>query len=683
VAGPPRPQGEAQATADAEPIPGKDVGAHCRRSCLTITASALVLDSCVVTALLTALLCSLTQDPTAGTSMSKLVERLSAEAIADRDAAAADILSNWDRWSKNDLAILEKTAKTEGDGGSRARAAQERILVRKRLGAAVVTAFPKADLDVQSRDAERAIEVLLEALALVKNEKLREADVATAAACFADAEWSVQLLDQFAERVPSGSTRAFLPLPQRLLSHSDVGIRRKAVALCAFDNPFAIAGHRKPAKLHPAERELLSSSIAPLIGDDDVRVQGMAVEALRALGGKPSAQHLRILLRKGDAITRVQALDSWESVLSRDDCKELIVPLLAADESALALYAMDPLKRYPDLAGDVAKLLDSTRSETRAMAILALGWMGARQYAKRIADFLDDRGMADQALVQLGAVEYEPRIAARLQASDDHGAAWTLAMLAARGRAAEIAKLLNSEDASRRESSARALGILRALEHADAVSALLKDSDGAVRTTALTALGHLGSGKHIDILSRHLVATNQDEAANAALSIARIITLGAAHHDVKDAISKVAMDQDRPIAQRAARVALLALTPGTATEQAKLLADCAGHPKELEVAHEVLTWIHQGACWKTLTTPHQLGRDLHTPDDLRAIFAMRGITVKGDFRLWARLPKGVTLPLIDLLHRVDGQGWLVDGATLTILPHADLPTAWRKNLEKK
>jgi HEAT repeat protein len=620
------------------------------------------------------------QDPPA--PMARLIDRLSSEAIADRDAAAEGILAGWSRWSKADLASLEAAVKSGGDAGARAQAVLDRIRTRLQLGAAVMSVHPKADLDILSRDSERACDLLLAALASMKDGKLTDADVAALAACAVDADWTAEQLEDLASRLRGGSTQAILPLAQSLLASKDAVIRQWGVRLCAFDNPSRSFGVRNAGVLRPSDRAAVVASLATLITDADLRVQQAAVEGLKVLGGTPSRDQMRLLLKGRDRWICVQALDAWESVLTQEDCKELVIPLLSTDDIHLALYAVDPLKRYPDLAVDVAELLDAKEPKVRSMAALVLGWMGARQYRARIAALLDE-GDGHQALVQLGAIEYEPKIAALLGREKDGGAAWTLAMMGARGRAAEIAKYLRSDDADRRLQGAQALGILRVSAQADGVARLLNDESAAVRLAAIDALGRIGSAGHLEILRRRLTGARFDEAACIALSMARMVSGGVEPGEVKDTLARAAEQEKGPRAGVAVRVALMAVAPGTAKQQADLVAACEPFPKELDVLTEVLTRIHDGACWKALLEPFELDRDLHTPEDLRAILAGRGFTVKGEFRLWARLAKGATIPAVDVLERIDSKAWFAEGMTLTILPRADLSGAWKKRLERK
>jgi hypothetical protein len=148
----------------------------------------------------------------------------------------------------------------------------------------------------------------------------------------------------------------------------------------------------------------------------------------------------------------------------------------------------------------IAPILKDPDPGTRGAAALALGRLGAKEYAKEVAQevapLLKDpdhrtRGAAAAALGQLGAKGYAQEVAALLKDPDHRtrgAAAAALGRLGAKGYAKEVAPLLEDPDDFTRRAAAEALAEMGAKGYAKEVAALLRDSDDLTRLVAGEAL---------------------------------------------------------------------------------------------------------------------------------------------------------------------------------------------------
>jgi len=176
--------------------------------------------------------------------------------------------------------------------------------------------------------------------------------------------------------------------------------------------------------------------------------------------------------------------------------------------AAVALGLMGAEEYAPRLA----VLLESSDDDDRKGAAAGLGYMGAKEYVNDIAKLLSDDShhvqvAAMNALGELGAAEYAKEIAKLLRSGPDVGetACYTLARLNAREQVKELGTLLS--DRFRKGDAAKALALLGAKEYTETIAQLVEDSESLVRCDAMIALGILGAKQHVKKVAAHL----QDE----------------------------------------------------------------------------------------------------------------------------------------------------------------------------
>jgi hypothetical protein len=142
--------------------------------------------------------------------------------------------------------------------------------------------------------------------------------------------------------------------------------------------------------------------------------------------------------------------------------------------SASLLSRLGGFKGFKD---KFAQWLNDDNQAIRAFAAVMLGISGDHAYASKLADLLKprsytrdgviqyDRGRAAMALGLVGATEYAPRLAALLNSLHEYdraGAAYGLGLLGAKDQANAIAKLLDDQYEGVREAAKESLEMLGA-----------------------------------------------------------------------------------------------------------------------------------------------------------------------------------------------------------------------------
>jgi len=190
--------------------------------------------------------------------------------------------------------------------------------------------------------------------------------------------------------------------------------------------------------------------------------------------------------------------------------------------AAMALGIMGAKEYAPRLSA----LLRSSDPDDRAGAALGLGYMGAKEYVRDIAKLLSDdedhvQTAAMQALAELDAKEYTKDIAGLLTHIGDpmvnDTACYAIARLKAKEQAKELAALLN--DRFRKGNAAKALALLDAKEYIKDIAQLTEDSEPLVRCDALIALAILDEKEYVNKVAEHLQDKETFVRAYAAVAL--------------------------------------------------------------------------------------------------------------------------------------------------------------------
>jgi len=254
-----------------------------------------------------------------------------------------------------------------------------------------------------------------------------------------------------------------------------------------------------------------------LLGDPDPVMRGFAAMTLAAFDDRESKGEIAKLLKPHPAPAAAAVADAQFADMDRSRAA-MALGLMGADE----------------YAKEIAGMLRSDRPNVRSGAALGLGFMNARAHAKEIAVLLNDesdnaRGSAERALAMLGAREYAKDIAALLTARGDPSvsetACFALARLRAAEQAREIAKLLGNR--FRQGKACRALALMGEKRYAKQIAALLDASNPLSRCDALVSLGILNAREYEDAVAQHLEDKTAFVRPSAALAL---ILMGSEKH---------------------------------------------------------------------------------------------------------------------------------------------------------
>jgi HEAT repeat protein len=180
-----------------------------------------------------------------------------------------------------------------------------------------------------------------------------------------------------------------------------------------------------------------------------------------------------------------------------------------------------------EYAPRLAELLQSKDEYDRTGAAIGLGGMKDKAYAPAIAKRLSDKNepmqvkmAAVSALAELDAVEYANVIAKQLKDKEEEvqvAACYALARLKAKALAGNLAALLPEKFCN--GHAAKALALLGAKEYTKDIVRLLEDNDSSTRCSALVALGILNAKDQVPAVVAHLKDKEPSVRAYAAVAL--------------------------------------------------------------------------------------------------------------------------------------------------------------------
>jgi HEAT repeat protein len=195
-------------------------------------------------------------------------------------------------------------------------------------------------------------------------------------------------------------------------------------------------------------------------------------------------------------------------------------------DRALAAKALGLLGAR-EYAPRLAELLQSKDESDRIGAAIGLGGMKDKAYAPAIAKRLSDNNermqvkmAAVSALAELDAVEYANVIAKLLKDKEEEvqvAACYALARLKAKALAGNLAALLPEKFCN--GHAAKALALLGAKEYTKDIVRLLEDKDSSTRCSALVALGILNAKDQVPAVVAHLQDKEPSVRAYAAVAL--------------------------------------------------------------------------------------------------------------------------------------------------------------------
>ena len=216
-----------------------------------------------------------------------------------------------------------------------------------------------------------------------------------------------------------------------------------------------------------------------LLRDPDPVVRGFVAETLGALGDQESKGEIARLVKTKPAEPPKE--EDYDAEFDRG-------------RSAMALGMLGAT----EYADELAQLLRDPNPQTRGGAALGLGYLRGQQYADRVAPLLSDDNdnvqiTAIYSLAMMDARSHAKEIAGLLGAGGDPAiaetACYALVRLNAKEHAPDIRRLL--DEPFQQGYAAKALALMGADQYAKDIAAVLASENSLSRRDALVALGIL------------------------------------------------------------------------------------------------------------------------------------------------------------------------------------------------
>lgn len=263
---------------------------------------------------------------------------------------------------------------------------------------------------------------------------------------------------------------------------------------------------------------------ANLLKNKDPAIRGYGAVLLAVIGDAAYKNNIARLLEDKPA---PPAKEERRSPYDDDFGQAIIASVsynIDRGQAAMALGLMGAKEYAPRLS----ELLSSPNESDRAGAASGLGCMGAKEHIDDIARLLVDdedrvQTAAMGALAVLDAKEYAKDIAGLLTSGGDpmvcETACYALARLNAKEQAKELAALLKDE--FRKGDAAKALALLGAREYIKEIARLTEDDRALVRCDAMIALSVLDAEQYVDKVAAHL--QNEETFVRAYAATALLI----------------------------------------------------------------------------------------------------------------------------------------------------------------
>lgn len=265
---------------------------------------------------------------------------------------------------------------------------------------------------------------------------------------------------------------------------------------------------------------------AKLLENKDPVVRGYGAVLLAVIGDTAYKKSIARLLEDKPAPPTIEE----HGFPSDEDRDKAAIALMFRNydrgQAAIALGLMGAKEYAPRLS----ELLSSPDLSDRAGAASGLGGMGAKEYIEDIAELLVDREdrvqiAATGALAVLGAKEYAKDIAGLLTDGGDPAvcetACYALARLGAKEQAKELAALLKEE--FQKGDAAKALALLGAREYIKEIAQLTESDRPLLRCDAMIALSILDAKQYADQVAAHL---DDEEAFVRAYAATALLIMG-------------------------------------------------------------------------------------------------------------------------------------------------------------
>jgi len=308
--------------------------------------------------------------------------------------------------------------------------------------------------------------------------------------------------------------RPALPTLLRALGDRDLGVRWMAVeALRQMGDPQAIP------------------TLLRALGDRDSGVRQMAVEALRRIGGTQAVPALLRAIEDSESHVRRAAVEALGEI-GDPQAVSALLRVLEDNVSDVRHTAARVLGEIgdPQTVPALLQAIEHRELCVRWAAAEALGQMGGPQAIPAVLRALENRdsGVRQTAVKALGRIGDPQTVPALLRALEDsdsdvrHTAVGALGEIGDPQAICALFKVLEDSDSDVRHTAAEALGRIGAPQAVPALLQALGDSGWGVQQATVEALGRIGDPKAVPALLRSLEDSEPDVRTAAARALGEI-----------------------------------------------------------------------------------------------------------------------------------------------------------------
>lgn len=618
----------------------------------------------------------------------ELIQKWKSDDLEVRDSATKQILARWKEWTEQDLRKLSLAKEgRDSEVSHRAREAQGRIQIRKRLGEALVNLgecllnWPQGfDGPLNRGGNEDRLKVLDVVGTYWRIGDLDDEDLGKLVGLAMEQEWNFNK-DDLLNAVYR--VKPYAPLVIGLLKDAKTRIRRDA----------AVALGHMEAREHVAE-------LVSLLTDKKGLVRSGAAEALGIMRARQHAHQLLPLLKDNSTLVRREAVWALGRMMAKEH-SEAILPLLEDRRASVRRKTVSVLWLLgaKNHTAKIVPLLEDRDRETRYRAVEALGLLGAVEYAEKILPLLEDqnqivRESAIYALGQMGAQDQTRVLLTLLKDEDEDkagAAAAALGALVARAHAGEVAALLKSRNKSMRVTATVALGRMGAKETSKQLEALLEDEESSVRVAAIEALARIGAEQAAGKIRYLLDDKVLQVQTAAAYALGELFSDHISGEEKMAAIEKlVTKEQTRSYTvseMNAVSTSLVRLGRKELPAQKDLLELVVrnAEPPAQRALAEALAQVHETEAWRKLTIEVKLVYPIGSVEDLKNMIQKVGLELgePEEIILRGRLGKEIHMTVRGVLERLlPGMVLILEGDTVRLMEPTDALSYWKKRLAK-
>ncbi len=340
--------------------------------------------------------------------------------FGEKEKASDDVVGRWVEWSASERRSLESAAAdSDEEVATRARKAVDRIMMRRRLGRALVAALPEIDEWVLGDSPSAHVHALSAASAAYRRGAAPIDALAELVLIASEGAWRIHRASVIDLTRGSGSSHPYFVLLTRLLEDPNAETRRLALrSITAMRDPtcarllVARLKDNYPGVRMDAVAALgiigaidVLDQIEPLLADENGDVRAAAAAVVGQFGGRKALQPLLEDPHWAARCTAVYALD-----VMGEPHPDVLLPLLKDRDSGVrsgVLAFIRNLSKPPSVEA-VLPLLKDEDSNVRYEAVRTLARIAADHEVKRVGDALKalvrDRDPVLQAIVRVELV---------------------------------------------------------------------------------------------------------------------------------------------------------------------------------------------------------------------------------------------------------------------------------------